>query len=161
MHTMIKDKTLRDLAIFDTLLHKVVNKLKRIEKKPRYFGTDDLIYPSEIHTIEALGRHPGINVTELAAIQGITKGGVSQLIQKLEAKKMVIKMKNVASDREVYLKLTEKGMIAYKGHEDFHSRILPDLLYVIEEATPDQLAYVEKLFTTIERFCDKILEEKT
>ncbi len=144
---------------FDVLFHKVVNKMKQIEQKPRYFGTDILLYPSEIHTIEAIGKNPGINVTDLAALQGVTKGAVSQVIRKLVDKEMVVRMKDEKSDREVLLMLSPAGKGAHEAHKEFHSRIDPHLMDLIEQADDEKLAFMVQVFKAIDLFCDQVLSE--
>lgn len=144
---------------FDALFHKVMNKMKRIEQKPRYFGTEILLYPSEIHTIEAIGKNAGINVTDLAALQGVTKGAVSQVIRKLVDKEMVVRMKDERSEREVLLLLSPTGKVAYEAHQKFHSRINPHLVELIEQADEEKLAFMVSVFTAIDQFCDEVLSE--
>lgn len=149
----------RRMALFDDMFHRVMNKMKRIEQKPRRFGTDFLLYPSEIHTIEAIGRNAGINVTALAALQGVTKGAVSQIIQKLLKKGMVVRMKDEMSDREVLLKLSDTGKIAYQAHADFHSQIDPELVEIIAQADDANLEFMETVFKAIDRFCDQVISD--
>jgi len=149
----------RRVALFDEMFHRVMNKMKQIEQKPRLFGTDFLLYPSEIHTIEAIGRNAGINVTALASLQGVTKGAISQIVQKLVKKGMVVRMRDEMSDREVLLKLSDTGMIAYKAHHDFHSRIYPDLVDIIEQADDANIEFMETVFKAIDRFCDQMISE--
>ncbi|MBI9089340.1 MAG: MarR family transcriptional regulator [Desulfobacterium sp.] len=154
MHT---NDSHRRLALFDDMFHRVMNKMKQIEQKPRRFGTEFLLYPSEIHTIEAIGRNAGINVTTLAALQGVTKGAVSQILRKLVEKGMVVRMKDEMSDREVLLKLSNTGTVAYQAHQEFHSRIYPDLVEIIEQADDGNIEFMETLFKAIDRFCDRVI----
>ena len=147
------------MALFDDMFHRIMNKMKRIEQKPRRFGTDFLLYPSEIHTIEAIGRNAGINVTALAALQGVTKGAVSQIVQKLVKKGMVVRMKDEMSDREVLLKLSDTGKIAYQAHADFHSQIDPELVAIIAQADDANIEFVETIFKAIDRFCDQVIND--
>jgi DNA-binding MarR family transcriptional regulator len=149
----------RRMALFDDMFHRVMNKMKRIEQKPRRFGTDFLLYPSEIHTIEAIGRNAGINVTALAALQGVTKGAVSQIVQKLVKKGMVVRMKDEMSDREVLLKLSDTGKIAYQAHGAFHSQIDPELVEIIAQADDANIEFMETVFKAIDRFCDQVISD--
>ena len=73
---------------------RIINKFNYIEKIPRDFGTGKLLYPSEIHLIETIGKTPGINVTELAKRHGISKAAISQKLKKLEKKDLVERYKN-------------------------------------------------------------------
>ena len=74
---------------------RIVNKFNRFEKVPMDFGVEEMLYPSEIHTIEAIGNNSRINVSQLAELLGITKGAVSQMINKLVRKQFVKKTKPV------------------------------------------------------------------
>ena len=63
---------------------------EEIEKTPKDFGTGDLLYGSEIHTIVAIGKNPGSNMTEIAEIMDITKGGVQKICQEAFSKRLNI-----------------------------------------------------------------------
>jgi len=150
---------LKFLHQFDAVFHRIMNKMAKLEKKPRYFGTDHLLYSSEIHTIEAIGHNSGISVTELAALQGVTKGAVSQVIQKLEKKELIIRMKNMHSDKQVFLKLSDVGNIAFKAHDNFHAKVFPELVDVIKNTDQETLDKMEDVLESIEKFCDKAIKE--
>lgn len=66
-------------------LVKITTKLNGLEKVPVDFGTQELLHPSEIHTIEAVGNQFH-TVTAISNYFGITKGAVSQVITKLHKK---------------------------------------------------------------------------
>ena len=113
-----------ELSKTETLIHsfeKVMNQYIVSEKKPRNYGTGQLYYRSEVHTIDAIGKHNSINVTTLANYLGITKGAVSQMIDKLIKKGLVNKTVLSKSDTEVALSLTLKGKQVYEGHNKYHS----------------------------------------
>jgi DNA-binding MarR family transcriptional regulator len=114
----------------ETMIHKfekVMNKYNKSEKKPRYYGTKDLLYRSEVHTIEAIGDNNKINVTELAQYLGITKGAVSQMADKLIKKDMVNKKMVSNTENEVSLELTEKGRVVYNGHKEYHKELYAEI----------------------------------
>ncbi len=144
---------------FDAVFHRIMNKMAKLEKKPRYYGTDHLLYSSEIHTIESIGHNPGISVTELADLQGVTKGAVSQVVQKLEKKDLIIRMKNMHSDKQVFLKLSENGNIAFKAHDNFHAKVFPELVNIIKDTDKKTLDKMEQVLESIEKFCDKAIKE--
>ena len=102
---------------------------------PLSFGTGVLMHTKEIHTVQAIGRHSGINVTKLAEQTGITKGAVSQTINKLVRKGLVRKTHAPGNDKEVVLELTNLGWIGFRNHEQFHM----DTLDIAHEYYGDQL----------------------
>ena len=125
---------------------RVVNKFNRFEKIPMDFGIDEKLFPSEIHTIEAIGRHPQMNVTQMAQKLGITKGAVSQTLKKLVEKQLVKKVKGIANDKELFLELTQKGRKAYRGHAKFHNDMYKDFMkYMDKISHRDFMAFQEIL----------------
>ncbi len=106
---------------------RLLNQLNQMEKTPQPFGTDIQIHPSEIHTIAAIGDHPGCNMSELAGELGIAKPSVSEIVQKMEAKKLIARYKLLKNRKEVRLKLTPKGLTAYKGHAEFHADMYSEI----------------------------------
>jgi DNA-binding MarR family transcriptional regulator len=102
---------------------KIMNRMQERESWKRDYGTGDLLHPSEIHTLQAVGDSEGINITGLAERLGITKSGVSQMVRKLEAKGLVERMKKPGNDKEILLGMTEKGKTAYHEHERYHRGI--------------------------------------
>ena len=133
---------------------RVVNKFNRFEKAPMDFGVEEMLYPSEIHTIEAIGKNYRVNVTQLAETMGITKGAVSQMVNKLVRKKFVKKAKFVRSEKAVFLELTPKGKKAFEGHARFHTDMVQDFLKYTENISHKDFRKFKEIFTRIEHHLD-------
>ena len=118
------------------------------------FGIEEKLYPSEIHTIEAIGRNKWINVTQLSEALGITKGAVSQMVSKLVKRKLVKKIKIPGSEKETFLKLTPKGRKAFEGHEKFHRDMYLDFLKYSENISNKDFRKFKEIFTKIEHHLD-------
>ena len=114
----------RKLEELLTLLDRVVAKLSAMQQTPREYGTRIPLYGSEIHTIQAIGKSVGINVTQLAEKMGVTKGAVSQMVSRLVEKGMVQKTHPQDNAKEVALGLTELGWIGFRNHERFDLDVL-------------------------------------
>ena len=114
----------RKLEELLTLLDRVVAKLTAIQQAPRQYGTGVSLHGSEIHTIQAIGKNPGINVTQLSEKMRVTKGAVSQMVSRLVEKGMVLKQPARDSAKEVALGLTELGRTGYRNHEEFDMEVL-------------------------------------
>lgn len=93
-----------------------------IEKTPRDYGCDVLLYMSDIHMIEAIGNFPGENLTQLAERRGLTKSTVSKLVKKLEKEGLIKRYQFVDNKKETYFELTEQGKKAFEGHYAFHEK---------------------------------------
>ena len=116
-------------------LEKVIVRMESMHTPSLSFGTGILMHTKEIHTIQAIGRHSGINVTKLAEQTGVTKGAVSQTTNKLVRKGLVQKTHASGNDKEVVLELTNLGWIGFRNHEQFHM----DTLDIAHEYYGDQL----------------------
>ena len=96
---------------------RVLNKTIENQKRPRKYGLEELLYQSEIHTIMLIGKNKGLGVTELAAKAGITKGAISQMVNKLETKGLIKKYTNPENNAKVVVELTNKGKVAGESRD--------------------------------------------
>jgi DNA-binding MarR family transcriptional regulator len=119
------------MDIFDD----VVTKAGSVHSTAYDFGTGVPLYKTEIHTIRAIGENPRINVTRLAEHMGVTKGAVSQTVNKLARKGLVRKRHAHDNAREILLELTDLGWTGFHNHEQFHM----DVLDVVHEYFGDRL----------------------
>ncbi len=139
---------------------RIVNKLNIIEKKPKDFGTGDKLFPTEIHTIEAIGKNSGINITELAAALGVSKAAVSKIANKIVEKEYAKKYKSPDNEKEVLLKLTGKGITAFKVHEAYHRDVDHSLIKRFRKITQDEFAFFDEILSDIEAYTDLVIDER-
>jgi DNA-binding MarR family transcriptional regulator len=118
------------------------------------FGVEEMLFPSEIHTIEAIGKNHWINVTQLSETLGVTKGAVSQMIGKLVQKKFVEKIKIPPNGKETFLELTDKGKKALRGHDKFHREIYMDFLKYTGNISTKDFRKFKEILTKIETHLD-------
>lgn len=101
----------------------VINTFRNYDSKARSFGTDHNLSFSEIHMLEFIGNNHDTYVSQIADNNGITKGAVSQSIRKLEKKGYLYKVIDDGNKSREFIKLTEKGKIAYDNHLFYHDKI--------------------------------------
>ncbi|MDH5525586.1 MAG: MarR family transcriptional regulator [Desulfobulbaceae bacterium] len=140
---------------------RIVNKFRALEKIPIDHGTGDLLYASEINTLEIIGKFSGINITQLAKKRGVTKGAASQIVSKLVAKKLVTKNPNLGNDKVLSLQLTKVGRVAFENHEKFHAKYDSPMLEKLNEMSNEQLAIVTETFAMLESTIDNYLKDLT
>lgn len=138
-----------------TSILRAFSRYKVLDSKPRDYGTGYLLYSSEIHAIDMIGRSPDCNITGLSEKLGVTKGAVSQTVNKLEKKDLVEKHRDAGNDKEVYVRLTEKGKKAQQGFEDFHNMRDFTLRSYIQDLNDDQM---NMLITFFQLLYDEINE---
>jgi DNA-binding MarR family transcriptional regulator len=120
------------------------------DKKPKKFGTNQLLYQSEIHFIDAIGKNKEINASQLSSKLDITNGAVTQISQKLLQKKLIEKYKKETNKKEVYFKLTELGEIAYENHKAFHKELNDRTIEYLEGLSQEQIKGILGLISIAE-----------
>jgi DNA-binding MarR family transcriptional regulator len=130
------------------LFLKILHLYSVIGRKPKDYGTGDLLYFTELHTITVVARNREVNMTRLAEIMGVTKGAISQTIRKLVHKNLIIKT-NITNRKEVNLVLSEKGNIILRAQESFQKEIFTFAGSLYEKARPEERELVKRLFVAI------------
>lgn len=139
---------------------RVINRFTLIENSPRDFGSGERLYPSEIHTIEAIGRNQGTNVTQLAEKMAVTKAAISQIVRKLEKKKFVQKYAAQGNRKEVLLRLLKKGQIVFEGHKRYHAVMDSGIMDRINKMTREEFDFFERVLSELEVYTERVLEER-
>jgi DNA-binding MarR family transcriptional regulator len=137
-----------DLQQLIDLFIKILHLYSIIGRKPKDYGTGDLLYFTEVHTIEVVGRNNGVNMTRLAEIMGVTKGAISQTIRKLVHKNLIVKTNN-NNMKEINLKLSGKGRKVLKAQASFQKEIFTFAGSLYEKARPEDRETVRRLFLAI------------
>ncbi|MFC4307185.1 MarR family winged helix-turn-helix transcriptional regulator [Cohnella boryungensis] len=127
---------------------RLIHQLRRLERQPRSFGAAGELTPSEIHTLEAIGPEDGVLMSELAARLDVTKGAVTQVIAKLEAKAYVLRVSHARDSRASVIRLTDLGKAAYAAHEEEHIRFYERL----------RTEFDDKEIEIFERCVDRLIE---
>jgi DNA-binding MarR family transcriptional regulator len=142
------------------LIGMIMNKITTLEKLPRDFGTGDKLFPSEIHTIQAIGQHPGINMTDLASVLGISKPAVAQIVGKVVKKKLVERYNGTHNRKEVRARLTESGESAFRGHQEFHARMDTVFLDRLKRLNSREFDVLSELARDMALYFDQVLGER-
>ena len=129
---------------------RVVTKFSDIDRKTRYYGTDQPLYEAEIHMIKSIKENEGIHVTGLADMLGVTKGAVSQIIGKLERKGMIVKDIDPRNLSRLSLRLTPKGETAYLHHEELHQEFDGLFKAVLENATEQNKEFLKDFLNSLD-----------
>lgn len=127
------DKYMNEIV---TLYFKSIEIFKLWESTPRDFGSGDLLYKSEVHTLAAIGNHPGINHTALSIEMDVSKSAISKFVGKLLDKDLIVKTIEKSNKKEVIFNLTSKGKIVFEGHKSFRKLMfsgIDDLLANLKE----------------------------
>ena len=130
------------------LFLKILHLYSVIGRKPKDYGTGDLLYFTEVHTITMVARNDEVNMTQLAEIMGVTKGAISQTIRKLVHKNLILRT-NINNRKEVNLRLSEKGRDVLSAQESFQKEIFTFAGALYEKASAEDRETVRRLFLAI------------
>ena len=91
---------------------------------------------TELHVIEAIGEQ-SLTMNELSEKLGITMGTASVAVNKLTDKYFIERNRSEDDRRKVFVRLSKKGLIAFKYHGSSHSNILEKLTAEISQKDLD------------------------
>jgi DNA-binding MarR family transcriptional regulator len=149
-----------DAKIIDRLrplLERVINKYNSLTGHPMDFGSGDLLYPSELHFLEAVNENAPCSGQSLVGRLGVTKGAVSQLALRLENKKLISRARNEEYGKEILISLTKKGKIALTNHAAIHQAMDQSLAMKLKKEDPVLLAEFGRLLGVLENHLDECL----
>jgi DNA-binding MarR family transcriptional regulator len=146
---------MKKISLVDRI-HAAHRWLQALESTPRDYGTGDLLYSADIHTIVAVSQQRGCNLTELATALGVSKPATFKFIQKLTRLGYVIKEPSPRSGRELTLRLTPKGESAVIAHRDFEKRTFGPLRAVEENLSAHDHAVVTRFLVDLQHVIDRM-----
>lgn len=136
--------------------YRIINKYNQKTKTAKHYGTEDLLYPAEVHMIEIIGSHKSITTTKLAQVLSITKGAVSQVTRKLSEKNMIVKEPSKEKTNEVSISLTTKGKNVFEYHQDMHKEMLVKLDLILNDLPEESKNAMDRMIRVIEESLDEM-----
>jgi DNA-binding MarR family transcriptional regulator len=137
---------------------RVMKLADQLEKRPRRFGTDELLTSAEIHLIEVIGENEGSSVTDLANALGVTKGAVSQNLKKLDNKGFIVKRQDPDNLSRNSVSLTTKGKTAFFAHQHWHETMDGGFMAYYLSLAPEKIEFLFDFLSRVEKFMEKRLE---
>jgi DNA-binding MarR family transcriptional regulator len=139
---------------------RILNKYNALQERPLDYGCGEDLYPSEIHAVEAVGKHPEAHLAEIARILGVTRGAIQQTVDRLVKKGLVEKFMDESDRKRVYLELTAKGIAAFDGHEEYHAELSSRMGKRFQGLRPGEVALLKNFLDEVESFMDVYREQK-
>lgn len=119
---------------------------KILESTPRDFGSGDLLYKSEVHTLSSIGHNPGINLTSLSVEMNVSKSAISKFVGKLLDKNLIEKTIEEYNKKEVAFNLTPKGQTVFQGHEAFRQSNFSGIDELLANLKEEERIFLTKFF---------------
>ena len=107
----------------EVLVH-LFNHTMEIEEKSLISGSTKDISMNDMHIIHAIGIGEPRNMSSIAKLVGVTVGTLTIAMNNLVKKGYVTRTRSEKDRRVVLVSLDEKGIAAYKKHEEFHLKMI-------------------------------------
>lgn len=117
----------------NNILVNLINEIWELEEKAIITEEFRDLTNNDMHVIEAVGLGNGRNMSSIAKKLNITVGSLTTAMNSLVNKKYVERRRSEEDRRVVYVKLTAKGIKAYKHHEDYHKQMTRAILDKLDE----------------------------
>lgn len=120
-------KTVNDVLV------NLINEVWVLEGKAIITGEFRDLTNNDMHVIEAVGTGDGKNMSSIARKLNITVGSLTTAMNSLVNKKYVERRRSEEDRRVVFVKLTPKGVRAYRHHEDYHRQMTQAVVDKLDE----------------------------
>jgi len=143
------------------IIYKHQSLMAEYSSTPRDYGTGYLMTEVEAHTIGFIDNQQGITATELADQTHRTKGAISQLIAKLEAKGLVRREVEPNNKRTYRIYLTDEGQRACEIHRAYdRTSMLVMINSILEKCSMEEIDSFFKVLSRRNEIIEAQLREK-
>ena len=104
---------------------------------------------NDMHVMEAIGINQEKNMSMVARKLSVTTGSLTISVNSLVKKGYVERKRGVKDRRVVYISLTDRGIRAYRHHEEFHKKMIDAVMEGMDE---DELEVLVKALNKISGF---------
>lgn len=141
----------REYKAVNSMLVNLFQEILKLEEKAIITEEFKDLTNNDMHVIEAIGIGDGRNMSAIAKSLGITVGSLTISVNALVKKGYVARTRSEEDRRVVLVSLTEKGVKAYRHHEDYHHKMTMAVLSAFDE---EERKVLMKLLDAIEDFFD-------
>ena len=117
----------------NNILVNLINEIWELEEKAIITEEFGDLTNNDMHVIEAVGTGDGKNMSSIARKLNITVGSLTTAMNSLVNKKYVERHRSEEDRRVVFVKLTPKGVRAYRHHEDYHRQMTQAVVDKLDE----------------------------
>ena len=131
------------------ILVQLVNEIWELEAKAIITDEFKDITNNDMHVIEAVGLGGGGNMSSIAKKLNVTVGTLTIAMNNLVNKKYVERRRSEKDRRVVLVRLTDRGIAAYRHHEDYHRQMTEAILKKIDRT---ELPVLMKMLDAVTEF---------
>lgn len=123
-----------EYKVINHVLVNLINEIWKLEGEAIITEEFKDITNNDMHVIEAVGLGKGSNMSSTAKKLNVTVGTLTIAMNNLVKKKYVERSRSEKDRRVVIVRLTDRGVAAYRHHEDYHRRMTQAILEKLDES---------------------------
>ncbi len=136
-------------ATLNDILVNLFRDIMTLESQAIIKGEYQDITNNDMHVIEAIGTGEPKNMSTIAKQLSVTVGTLTIAMNSLVKKGYVIRERGQEDRRVVYISLSEKGLKAFRHHENFHRQMIDA---VLKDLTPEETDSLVTALAKLERW---------
>lgn len=133
----------------NNVLVSLVNEIWKLEGEAIITKEFEDITNNDMHVIEAIGTGDGGNMSSIAKKLNVTVGTLTIAMNNLVNKNYVERRRSEKDRRVVLARLTDRGIAAYRHHEDYHRQMTEAILKKIDKS---ELPVLMKMLDAVTEF---------
>jgi DNA-binding MarR family transcriptional regulator len=133
-------------------------KYRRIEETPIRMDDGTTVYGSEMHLAVAIGDGRARTATDLCELFGVTRGAVSQAVNRLEEKGILRRKPSTEDAKKLLIELTAKGRRLNALHAKLHGDNAAAVAAAAEKYGPERLAIIEEFLADLGPLLDACID---
>lgn len=132
-------------------VYRLINIYNSKSRGTHLYECGAVLYTAQVHTLEAIGTHDGITLTETASLLFVTRAAVSQCVKQLCAMGLVCREDMGTVGGAQGLHLTEKGRSVYSEHRERHKDMLKAIEDVWNGLSDEAKESIKKMMSVTEK----------
>lgn len=112
---------------------------------------------TEIHCIDWVGSIDHANVTKIADTLGMTRGGVSKVLKRLQCRGYIQNYQEAGNKKEIYFRLSEQGVKMYEAHKQSHLKANQEKERLLEFYSVEEQKVILRFLNEMRQLMDKSL----
>lgn len=149
----------KNIASFMKDFYTISNRLNQIRNTPITFYSGITVNSAGLSLINAIASNPAANMSEIGSVLGLTKGAISQMAAKLQAKGLIEKQKDKESSKDIYLVLTEKGKQVNEEQVEIRKKMTDGIEKIVREYSSDEIELLRRFLTATGSFMERYQHE--
>jgi DNA-binding MarR family transcriptional regulator len=135
-----------------TMQMRIINGFLLLQDRPFLVSGGTTLHPSELHLLDAVHGNSQLSATDIAGILGITKGAVSQTLQRLVKKGIINTEKDRYDKNRLTVHFTEHGMQAYDAFNTKRNSQLKQMISCMQGYTDQERRMIGRYLNDMDRF---------